>query len=251
MRYYADLLKLRCFTCVDVAALTGSMAAAESLLTDYRRRGYIDRVRNGLWVVLGLDDHQPVASRFRIATAVNSDACVSHHSAFEYHGYANQVSYEICVTSATKFRFFDYGGTEYRWFAPRIALGVDRQSDGTSVTDLERTVLDSINDMEKTGGLEEVLTSLEALPYLDSDKLTDYLALYNKQVLYQKTGYMLSLFNQTLRLPDSFYAMCKAHISKSVRYLDRDLPPQDRVYDRQWQLFVYRTPAIPLTQGVI
>ncbi|MDR2895475.1 MAG: hypothetical protein LBV30_02325, partial [Propionibacteriaceae bacterium] len=103
MRYYADLLKLRCFNKADVAALTDSPTAAGLLLTEYRKRGYVDQVRRDLWVVLGLEDHQPVASRHRIATAITPTTCVSHHSGFEYHGYANQVSYEVCVTSATRF----------------------------------------------------------------------------------------------------------------------------------------------------
>ena len=115
MRYYADLLKLRCFTKADVVALTGSAAAARLLLTAYRKRGYVDRVRRSLWVVLGLDDHQPVASRYQIASAINRDAYISHHSAFEYYGYATQVSYEMCVTSATRFTPFDNS-------APRLRL---------------------------------------------------------------------------------------------------------------------------------
>jgi predicted transcriptional regulator of viral defense system len=250
MRYYADLLKLRCFTKADVAALTGNATAAGLLLTQYRRRGYVDQIRRDLWVVLGLEDRQPVASRYRIATAINPAAYVSHHSAFEYHGYATQVSYEVCATSAIRFTPFDYDSVSYRWFAPRVDDGVEHRPDGVFVTDLERTALDSINDMEKVGGLEELLSSLEMLAYLDPAKLSSYLACYGKQVLYQKTGYLLSQFNQTLRLPESFFAECEAHVSKSVRYLDQDLPNADKTYDRRWQLIVPRHLTTVLTQGV-
>ena len=250
MRHYADLLKLRCFTKADVATLTGSSISAESLLTEYRSRGYIDQVRRGLWVALGLDDHQPVASRYELATAIAPSACVSHHSAFAYHGYANQVTYEICVTSDTRFNSFEFDGLSYRRFAPRIGAGIDTPSRTVRVTDLERTVLDSINDVTKTGGLEELLISLDATPYLDPDKLTDYLDLYGKQALYQKAGYLLSQFNDTLRLPESFFANCEAGRGRSVAYLDPDLPTADRAYDRRWQLVVPRRVTALLDQGM-
>ncbi|MDR0989927.1 MAG: type IV toxin-antitoxin system AbiEi family antitoxin domain-containing protein [Propionibacteriaceae bacterium] len=250
MRYYADLLKLRCFTKADVTALTGSSTAASQLLTEYHKRGYVDQVRRGLWVTLGLDDKQPVASRYQIACAVTPEAYVSHHSAFEFHGYANQVNYEVCVTSATRFTPFEYDDVTYRWLAPRIRTGTVPAQPGVLVTDLERTVLDSINDLEKIGGLSELLASLEMLPYLDGAKLLPYLGRYDKNVLYQKTGYLLSQFNQTLRLPESFFAQCHAHVGKSVRYLDQDLPDGDKTYDPYWQLVVPHRPMAALTQGI-
>ena len=250
MQHYADLLKLRCFTPTDVAALTGSAVSAKTLLTEYRRRGYVDQVRRGLWVALGLDDHQPVASRYELATAINKGACVSHHSALAYHGYANQVSYEVCVTSAAQFRSFEYGSLDYRCFAPRINAGVDTVMPGVRVTDLERTVLDSINDVDKVGGLEELLSGLNAVPYLNPGKLSSYLGLYDKQVLYQKSGYLLGLFNVMLRLPESLFAECEARKGRSIRYLSTELRPSERVYDRRWQLFVPRRPLSVLSQGV-
>jgi len=249
MRHYASLLKLRCFAKAEVATLTGSATSAEALLTEYHRRGYIDQVRQGLWVAVGLDDSQPVASRYEIATAINPGAYVSHHSAFAYHGYANQVSYEVGVTSATRFTPFEYDDVRYRWLAPRITAGVDAPSPRVRVTDMERTVLDSINDANKVGGLEELLVSLDAVPYLDVRKLTSYLGSYCTQVLYQKTGYLLGLFNTTLRLPESFFADCHSHTGKSVRYLDQGLPSEERTYDRRWQLVVPRHPLSPLNQG--
>ena len=250
MQHYADLLKLRCFAKADVATLTGSAVSAESLLTEYRGRGYIDQVRHGLWVALGLDDHQSVASRYELATAVTPSACVSHHSAFAYHGYANQVTYEVCVTSVTRFNSFEFDGLTYRRFAPRIDAGVESPSKMVRVTDLERTVLDSVNDVAKAGGLEELLVCLDAVPYLDPGKLTVYLGLYGKQALYQKAGYVLSLFNNMLRLPESFFTECEARRGKSVAYLDPDLPTADRTYDRRWQLVVPRRVTALLNQGM-
>lgn len=235
MKHYAELLRLRCFTRTDVVALTGSEKAADSLLTSYRKRGLIDLVRRGLWVVLGLDDGQPVASRYRIASAVAEDACVSHHSAFEYHGLANQVLYETYVSTNRRFAPFDYDGVSYRHVATRLRRGFSVQPDGVRVTDVERTVLDSINDVDKIAGLEEVLACLSLVPVLDPDMLLDYLADYSKQALYQKTGFLLGLYANQLRLPETFFTACEAHIGKGVSYVGNS---SNGVYNRQWQLVV-------------
>jgi predicted transcriptional regulator of viral defense system len=243
MRYYAAFLRLRCFTRADVVALTGSSAAADSLLTAYRRRGLVDQVRRGLWVVLGLEDGQPVASRYRIATEVGPSAYVSHHSAFEYHGMANQVFYEVYVSANRRFTPFEYDGVSYRFVATRLAVGVEEMSDGVRVTDVERTVLDSVNDVEKIGGLEEFLACLELVPVLDSDKLLAYLDRYGKQVLYQKTGFLLSRYADRLRLPESFFTACQAHVGLGVGYLGS---PAESRYDKRWRLVVPAT----LAQGV-
>jgi predicted transcriptional regulator of viral defense system len=189
----------------------------------------------GLWVVLGLDDGQPVASRYRIASAVAGDAYVSHHSAFEYYGVANQVFYEAYVSNPRRFASFDYDGIFYRHVTSRLNDGVITHCDGVRVTDVERTVLDSVNDVDKIAGLEEVASCLSLLPALNPDKLINYLAGYGKQVLYQKTGFLLSLFADQLRLPESFFAQCQSQIGKSVAYLGSGT---DHTYNRRWQLVV-------------
>ncbi|MDQ2085635.1 hypothetical protein RBH29_04200 [Herbivorax sp. ANBcel31] len=47
------------------------------------------------------------------------------------------------------------------------------------MTDLERTVVDSIRDFNKIGSFEELLNCLEGIHYLDEKKLKHYLSTYN------------------------------------------------------------------------
>ena len=51
---------------------------------------------------------------------------------------------------------------------PKINVGVvePRTTQGVRVTDLERTVIDSIKDFEKIGGLEELMNCLSLVHYL-------------------------------------------------------------------------------------
>ncbi len=146
--------------------------------------------------------------------------------------------YDVYVSSETKFNTFEFNGLTYRYQMSRINDGIVKKQDGTRVTDLERTVIDSINDFEKIGGLEELLRSLEMMPYTDETKLLCYLKSCGKQILFQKTGYILEHFKASLKITDTFFKACEAEISKSVRYLYRGLAKEKFIYNKKWRLFV-------------
>lgn len=233
MHYYERLLRMGCFTRNELCALTGNYNTAGTLLRNYRKKGYIEQVKRNLYVAINLADSQPVVSKFRIAGRITKGAYVSHHAAFEYYGCANQVSCQVEVSSETPFSTFAFGGNDYAYWASRIADGVTTHPDGVRVTDVERTVLDGINDFGKVMGLEELLRCLELIPSVREAKLLSYLASYGKKVLYQKTGYILRHFQRALNLSESFFSECAAHIGKSTRYL---AVGDKGSYNSEWRL---------------
>jgi predicted transcriptional regulator of viral defense system len=233
MKYYERLLEMGCFTRDELRALTGNYNTAGTLLRNYQKKGYIERVKRDLYVAINLADRQPVVSKFRIAGKITESAYVSHHAAFEYYGCVNQVSYQVEVSSETPFTAFGFGGNTYAYYASRIADGVITRPDGVRVTDTERTVLDGINDFEKVIGLEELLRCLALIPAVRDDKLLAYLTSYDKRVLYQKTGYILRHFQRALNLSEEFFTECAARIGKSTRYLTAN---GEGSYNREWRL---------------
>jgi len=235
LKYYSDLLTMGCFTRDDVIQLTGNYSTAGTLLNNYLKNGYVRNVKRNLYVAVNLADNEPAVNKYRIATRITETAYVSHHAAFEYYGCANQVSYQVEVSSETPFASFDFGGNTYAYLASRIKKGVITRPDGVRVTDTERTVLDGIHDFEKVMGLEELLRCLALLPSVKEDKLLQYLAVYNKQVLYQKAGYILRHFQKEFHLSEAFFTECAARIGKSTRYLTVN---ENGVYDKEWRLVV-------------
>jgi predicted transcriptional regulator of viral defense system len=233
MKYYERLLEMECFTRDELCALTGNYNTAGTLLRNYQKKGYIERVKRDLYVAINLADRQPVVSKFRIASRITGSAYVSHHAAFECYGCANQVSYRVEVSSEKPFTTFGFGGNTYAYYASRIADGVITRHDGVRLTDTERTVLDGINDFEKVMGLEELLRCLALIPAVREDKLLAYLASYDKRVLYQKTGYILRHFQRALNLSGKFFTECAARIGKSTRYLTAN---GDGSYNSEWRL---------------
>jgi len=238
MKHYEQLLKMGCFTWGELCAVVGNPNAADSLARSYVKKGYLQSVRRGLYAAVDLATGESAVSKFRIAGKITSSSYVSHHAAFEYYGCANQVSYQVEVSSNMFFTPFQYAGISYEFIKSRIKEGIITRPDGVRVTDVERTVLDGINDFEKVIGLEELLRCLELLPMVKEDKLLAYLELYGKQVMYQKTGYILEHYRDIWNLSDEFFTACQARIGKSKRFFIKPTPHDTVEYDSRWQLVI-------------
>jgi len=249
LKYYKELIQLQCFTHRDVERVTGNAKTAESLLYHYQKKGYIKSVKRNLYVAMSMETGQPVPNRYRIASHITEGAYISHHSAFEYYGYANQVFYEVYVSGEKRFNHFEHDDLTYRYIAPRMSVGIEEKPDGVRVTDIERTVLDSINDFEKIAGFEELLRCLELIPRINEEKLLEYLKQYDKQFLYQKTGYILNYLKSELRLSDRFFEICERSVSKSIRYLYNGIEHEPNAFDSRWQLHTPKNLLKILSQG--
>lgn len=238
MKYYDKLVDMGIFSFLDIEKMAGNKNTARSLVNAYNKKGYIQSVRRNLYVAISLETKQPVVNKFVIASHVTDSSYISHHTAFEYYGMANQVFYEIYTSSKTEFRSFEFDGLSYKCIQSKIGDGIDETNAGVCVTDMERTVVDSIKDFEKIAGLEELLRCLEMITYLDTGKLKKYLEAYNSQILYQKIGYILGHFKTTMKLEESFFEFCKAKLNKSVRYFYNGIEKESPIYNNYWKLFV-------------
>lgn len=235
MKHYEKLIELGCFTRSQLAQLLGNDASAGSMIQEYVRKGLIERIRRDLYAVISLETKQPIPSRYQIGSKLFPDACISHHSAFEVFGYANQVFYETYVSTNSRFSDFTYHDVLYHRIAFKQDTAVTHYS-GVRVTTLEQTVVDSIRDFEKIGGLEETLRCLLLIPSLNESKLLDVLKHQGNGFLYQKCGYILQEQAGTLGLSETFFNECQKHITHSKRYLFNDKTEQS--WNAKWNLYV-------------
>lgn len=239
MKYYEQLMEKRVFDYKDLSAIISeNQNTISSLVKDYIRKHYIEQVRKGLYVVVSMETGVSVANRFEIGSHVLENGYISHHSAFEYFGLTNQIMYTVQVSGNRRFRSFFFDGYEYQSFQERIKSGVVQKENGIMVTDVERTVLDSINDLEKIGGLTELYQCLQMIPFLDEDKLLSYMEQYGKQFLYQKAGFLLEYLKGGLKLSDYFFNKCHEKMGKSKRYFSDTMDRKMLEYSPFWQLYV-------------
>lgn len=235
MKYYEKLVELGCFSRQNLVNITGSESAAASLIYEYLKKNYIERVRHDTYTVISLETRQPILSRYQIGSYLFSDAYLTHHSALELYGYANQVFYEIYISSSHRFSDFVYNGTLYHRVMPKNNSQVI-MTGGIRVTELEQTIVDSIQDFEKISGIEEVIRCLLLVPSLDAKKILQALSEAGNGFLYQKCGYIFEELNSSLRLPQWFFEECQKYMSNSKRYLINS--KRTLVYNSKWKLYV-------------
>lgn len=238
MNLYFELLKKPVFHIEDVNVFYNNMDSARSAIKRLMKDGMVAKIRNNMYTCISGETGAPVANRFQIASHITPTSYVSHHTAMEYYGITDQVYYDVYVSSETSFRHFTFDGYTYFCIASKNSEGIEKPaySGGIAVTNLERTLVDSIKDMDKISGIEEVMQNVENVHRIQEKRLLRYLELYQNQFLYQKVGYLLWQYKEQMGLSAVFFEKCKKEIGKSKRYLTHD---QDGgSYDNTWKLII-------------
>ena len=79
---------------------------------------------------------------------------------------------------------------------------------------------------------------MEMMTFLSEEKVLKYLALYNKAILYQKVGYLLEYFKDSLKLSDKFFDVCMQKKGKSKRYFTESMNRDRMIYNSKWAMMV-------------
>lgn len=224
--------------CFNKNELIGSFANSKSFYNWVGTRvknKQVKTVRNGLYV--SLDSMGNIhASKFEIACKITNDAFIVYHSALEYYGLATQVFNNVIVGCENKVSGFYFDGVSYEPHIVKERIQIEfNQLSNVRVSSLERTIIDCINNIDLAGGIEEVLGALEQVSYLDENKLIEVLNVYNKVLLFQKVGYILEQYNDTLMLSNSFFEYCESKLTNQVKYFLSD-NYKNIAYDSKWKL---------------
>ena len=220
----------------EVNTFYSSERTARAALGKLLKESMVLKIRNGLYTCVSGENGGPVANRFQVASAITTSSYVSHHTAFEYYGTVDQVFYEVYVGSETRFHDFEFDGYTYHYVKGQMKEGIvsPEFGGGVRVTDKERTITDSIKDLNLIAGLEEVLSCVASVSSIDEAKMLKYLAGYDIGFLYQKTGFIFSEYQKELGISDDFIRICKARSGNSKRYLTNGI--SEPAYSGEWKL---------------
>lgn len=179
----------------------GNGHTAYNLLTRAVRKGLAERVMRGVYVSRAGRFSQGEPDPYLVAAAVSRDAVVVYHSALELHGLAHSPSRRVQFTTARTTSDFTYRELEFRPYHPPRSLSPDGAVQSTTlvsrpggvvrVTTRERTLVDCMNHMNRSGGPEEVLRSLSSLPYVDASNVLAYLKELESPTATARVGWLL------------------------------------------------------------
>lgn len=240
MAKLSAIYKTRIFTLEDVMReMKLSNAGALSALARWQKEGLIKPVRRNMYVATDLTTDAPIVDKYELASNISETSYVGWHTALEFHGLAHQPFYNAYVGSRSRFNDFHFEHISYEYCAaplePTPDNGVIRPNGNpyVSVTDIERTIIDCCDRIDRAGGIEELLHCLEGVTHLNENKLEQYLQTYNKAFLYQKAGFILELQNN---VSGTFIEMCRTrgalHTKRLTSTGDSD------TYIHKWKLYV-------------
>lgn len=234
------LYKLRIFTLEELSqALNGKLKSVEGLLARYKQQGWIMSIRRNTYCMVDIASKLPVCDKYEIGSHLSPTACISYHTALEFHGLAHQPFNEVLVKSLSRFNSFSFEDVNYTYCRQTkdiIGMMTPKGNPYVRVTDIEGTLLDCFDRIDRAGGIEELLHCMEAVVLLNEEKIIGYLEKYNKAFLYQKTGYLLERIKEQAHLSDFLIELCRTKGTKSVKWLTND--EESDIFVNKWRMYV-------------
>lgn len=234
------LYKLRIFTLEELSeVLKGKLKSVQGVLASYKQQGWIVSIRRNTYCMVDIASKQPVCNKYEIGSHLSPTACISYHTALEFHGLAHQPFNEVFVKSLSRFNSFAFEDIDYTYCRQtKEIIGVmnPKGNPYVRVTDVESTLLDCFDRIDRAGGIEELLHCMEGIVLLNEERLIDYLAKYNKAFLYQKTGYLLERIKEQANISESLLELCRAKGTKSVKWLTNN--EESDTFVNKWRMYV-------------
>lgn len=237
MKYLEQFSLKRVFDFSYVVEITGNVDLASGIVQNYLSKDYITRVKKNLYVATSLETGGSIPSKFEIASNITNSSFVSHHSAFEFYGYQNQVYNEIYVSSIEQFHPFVFDHNSY--ICKRVKdIDFVNLINGVRVSTIEKTIVDSIDNIKSFDDFEALLEILSMVPLIDGNKILDYLKKIKKRILFSKTGLILSFFEDGYNITNNHLDEMKKNGVKKASYLTNEKHRLNTYYN-QWKIHSY------------
>jgi predicted transcriptional regulator of viral defense system len=233
-----DITSKVVFTRKEILPLFSSASACRYWLEMAIENRLIERIRRDMYAVIDLTTGSVYANKFLIGSCISQTAYISYHGALEYHGLANQAYATLYVSDSKKFRPFEYGDVRYEYVFSNNHDWLDQVNYGAilRVTNKERTIIDCLDKLKYGGGIEEVIYALDAVKHLKEQYLLEILKQYDNNRLYQKAGYLFSMFKEELSLSEAFFCYIQSQVGEGKKYWLTNMG-MPCVYHPDWKLY--------------
>lgn len=162
MATFTALYKMRIFNFEDVMReMKLSHAGTSTAISRWQSQKVLKPIRRNMYVTIDPSTDAPMCDKFELSSKISESSYVGWHTALELHGVAHQPFYNAYVGSKSRFKDFAFEGIDFVYYAapfePTAENGVitPKGNPYVHVTDLERTVIDCCDRIERAGGIEE------------------------------------------------------------------------------------------------
>lgn len=236
------------FTAAEAAAVLGLPAKESSRLLGYlSRKGWLSRVRRGMYLTVPLDAAQPgqwAEDPWVVAQKAFGPCYIGGWSASEHWNLTEQLFRDVVVVTSreTRGRRHTLQGMPFvvtKRTAHKLTFGVRpvwRGQTRVSVSDPTRTVIDLLDDPSIGGGIRHVAAVFgEYLrsEHSDEGRLVEYGDAVGNRSVFKRLGWLLELEGQERPLLEQ----CRARRSAGLVKLDPTVRGDGRIV-RRWGLRV-------------
>ena len=237
MKYYAQLNEIKVFSLNDATNLMKNRANAAVILNNMIKKKQVLRVKQNLYV--SNDLYKDKNAKFKVGSHINDDSVIAYQSALEFYGIEPKELNTVQIASSKRFYDLSFNGNDYHFCKSIVSCQVNVIND-IKVTSIERTIIDCINTIGKEIELTNLVRCLNRINKLDDQKIKEVLLAYNKDVLYRKTGYVLSFFKDQIGLSNEIFTFCneRSNVKNKAYLLSSD---KDKlVYIKEWGIYAYK-----------
>jgi predicted transcriptional regulator of viral defense system len=212
----------------------------------FLKTGRVRRVRRGMYSAVNIySENEQKADRYLIASKVRPNYYLGYHTALELHGCAYSAFWEVSIIiyRTDYFQPFNSEGVKYQPVTKsdletEIMIMKYRNHE-IKVTSPARTIVDCLDRLDLTGGLEECIKSLDGLRGVDIEGIENVLDLYHNNLLLRSVGVILeklieqSPFYSHISIED--LEKLQERVGKAPMYLDQRTESE---YNKKWNLYV-------------
>jgi len=221
----------------------------KALLNYHLKQKNISRIRRGYYIVIN-----PLLNRYHIgndslliAGRMTKDAVISYHSAIEFHALPYSIYHIVyfCTTKPKGIIVTPHG--HYQQIGHPTALKPndifletkihDRQGLDIRVTTVERTLVDSLDKPQFSGGWEEIWRSFESISFLDIDRTINYALRLGNATTIAKLGFFMEQHQEQFSVQEEHLRRLEQNKPKSKHYMQHS-EKEPVKYFKRWNLIV-------------
>ena len=230
-------------------AMANPLPTCRVMLSQHFKAGNIIRIKQGLYASIpsGANAEKYPIDPYAIISTLAQDALIAYHTALQFHGLAYSMHFQHVFQSAEKIRAFQFRQdrfkvTQYPKSLPAskhfvFTDEIDHHGFRVRVTQIERTLVDTLDRINLSGGLEEVWRSLNNIQKVKAANIIEYALYLDNATIIAKLGFYLRLRQKEWLIEEQHFVKLKKRLPRSVHYLDR----KNRIngkYVKEWRIVV-------------
>ncbi|MFQ5814834.1 MAG: type IV toxin-antitoxin system AbiEi family antitoxin domain-containing protein [Anaerolineae bacterium] len=188
------------FTIEEARQLAGDDLRVRQLLYRLEKRGWVQRLERGKYLILPLAaglEGAYTAHEFLIASKLISPYAIAYGTALRYYGYSDLLSRTVYVATTRRKRPLILHGLTYRFVtvSPARFFGIAQiplEGQRIYITDREKTIVDCLTHPPYAGGVIEAAKGLWfGSEEIDLGRLVDYAEQNSSKATMQRLGFWL------------------------------------------------------------